>query len=154
MNGFRPFLALDETLLCGPRDIYPLAFHRKWWFHLTFLYVCAIEGHRNMNNPKRGQDITRVGSIVSKWEFLHYMSKIFMAGSPICESSAASKLDFGFYRYSIVLYPYYYPMQQGGCFWHISRNFMSNLVSVDHTLSTPSLPTIFVTPCDFYICLS
>jgi hypothetical protein len=57
--------------LVGPTTcmMYPLFSHQKWVSHVTFLFVYVGIGHRNMTNPKWGQVLTRVWSVISKWEF-------------------------------------------------------------------------------------
>lgn len=75
----------------GPRNVYPLAFLQKWWFHVAILFLCVRMGHRDMKTPKRGQDLTRVGSMGSEVVVLRYESRIFMHDSHVCDASVTSK---------------------------------------------------------------
>jgi hypothetical protein len=35
----------------GPRDMYPIAFHRKWWFHMTSLFFLLYWVTRTWKTP-------------------------------------------------------------------------------------------------------
>jgi hypothetical protein len=66
-ESFWPFLTLSWEALTR-EQYHPLAFQRKWLFHVTlppFFRICCC----NATIPKRGHVQTRVESMASKWKF-------------------------------------------------------------------------------------
>jgi hypothetical protein len=80
---------------------------------VNYLIFHVIIGHEKTT----GKVLSRVGSVVLKWEFcVHYKYMNFMHDSLVGETSAMSKLFIGFYYFNHNYIPILGPISIGEAF--------------------------------------